>query len=152
MADASDERWTTVGGVRTRWSVGPGAGNRPLLLINGLGANIEMWRPLRRAVAERQTLAFDAPGTGGSPTPRTPLGMNQLAHLVSASLDQLGFGDVDLLGYSFGGAVAQVLARRDPHRVKRLILAGSTSGWGGLFIHPLAVAALATPAQTGRAP
>ena len=146
MADGGDERWTTVDGVRTRWSIGPGAG-RPLLLINGLGANIEMWRPLRRALAGRPTIAFDAPGTGGSPTPRAPLGINQLAQLVSASVDQLGFGDVDLLGYSFGGAVAQVVARRDPGRVKRLVLAASTSGWGGLSIHPLAVAALATPAR-----
>jgi pimeloyl-ACP methyl ester carboxylesterase len=146
MADASDERWTKVDGVTTRWSVGPGIG-RPLVLVNGLGANIEMWAPLRRALAGRRTIAFDAPGTGGSPTPRTPLGLVELAALVSASVDQLGFGEIDLLGYSYGGAVAQVIARRDHRRVKRLILAGSTSGWGGFSIHPLAVAGLATPAR-----
>jgi pimeloyl-ACP methyl ester carboxylesterase len=146
MDDGGDDCWTDVAGIRTRWSVGPGSG-RPLVLINGLGANIEMWRPLRRALAGRRTVAFDAPGTGASPTPKTPVGMNQLAHLVSASLDQLGFADVDLLGYSFGGAVAQVVARQDRRRVRRLILAGSTSGWGGFSIHPLAVAGLATPAR-----
>jgi poly(3-hydroxyoctanoate) depolymerase len=146
MADASDERWTNVDGVTTRWSVGPGAG-RPLLLVNGLGANIEMWEPLRRALAGRRTVAFDAPGTGGSPTPRTPLGLVQLAALVSASMDRLGFGEIDVLGYSYGGAVAQVMARRDRRRVKRLILAGSTSGWVGFSIHPLALAGLATPAR-----
>ena len=146
MDDGGDERWTNVAGVRTRWSLGPGSG-RPLVLVNGLGANIEMWRPLRRALAGRRTIAFDAPGTGGSPTPQMPVGMNQLAHLVSASLDQLGFDHIDLLGYSFGGAVAQVVARRDRRRVRRLILAGSTCGWGGLSIHPLAVAELATPAR-----
>ena len=145
MADAG-ERWLDVDGVTTRWSIGPGSG-RPLVLVNGLGANIEMWAPLRRALAGRRTIAFDAPGTGASPTPRTPLGLTQLATLVSASVDQLGFDEIDLLGYSFGGAVAQVLARRDRQRVKRLILAGSTSGWGGFSIHPLAVAGLATPAR-----
>jgi poly(3-hydroxyoctanoate) depolymerase len=145
MADAG-ERWLDVDGITTRWSIGPGSG-RPLVLINGLGANIEMWAPLRRALAGRRTVAFDAPGTGASPTPRTPLGLTQLAGLVSAALDKLGFDEIDLLGYSYGGAVAQVLARRDQRRVKRLILAGSTSGWGGFSIHPLAVAGLATPAR-----
>jgi len=106
-----------------------------------------MWAPLRRALAGRSTIAFDAPGTGGSPTPHSPLGLAQLAALVSASLDRLGFDEVDLLGYSFGGAVAQVMARRDHRRVNRLVLAGSTSGWGGFSIHPLAVAGLATPAR-----
>ena len=146
MDDAGDERWISVAGITTRWSAGQGAG-RPLVLINGLGANIEMWRPLRRALAPRRTVAFDAPGTGRSPTPATPLTLAQLAGLVSGSLDRLGLHEIDLLGYSFGGAVAQLVARRDRTRVKRLILAGSTSGWGSFSIHPLALAGLATPAR-----
>src|SRR6266536_2517093 len=52
---------------------GGGAAGPPLLLVNGLGANIEMWAPLRRALAPRRTIAFDAPGTGGSSTPVRPL-------------------------------------------------------------------------------
>jgi poly(3-hydroxyoctanoate) depolymerase len=48
----------------------------PLLLINGLGANLEMWRPLVRELSgEREVLAFDLPGTGRSARPRLPLRM-----------------------------------------------------------------------------
>ena len=37
-----------------------------------------------------------------------------------------------MLGYSFGGLVAQYLARRAPTRVRRLVLAATTPGWGGV--------------------
>ena len=47
-------------------------------------------------------------------------------------LDRLGYGEVDVLGYSFGGPVAQRLARRAPERVRRLVLAATTPGWGGV--------------------
>ncbi len=51
----------------------------PLLLINGLGANLEMWQPLVRELAgEHELIAFDLPGTGRSARPRWPLRMPHL--------------------------------------------------------------------------
>jgi pimeloyl-ACP methyl ester carboxylesterase len=38
----------------------------PLLLINGLGASLEMWRPFARRIRDREVIAFDLPGTGKS--------------------------------------------------------------------------------------
>src|SRR2546423_1417505 len=83
-----------------------GAGE-PLLLINGLGANLEMWQPLVRELScARELIAFDLPGTGRSARPRWPLRMPQLARLVIELLDELGHEQLDVLGYSLGGIVA----------------------------------------------
>jgi hypothetical protein len=65
----------------------------------------------------------------------------QAAHL----LDVLGIPEADVLGVSFGGAVAQQLALDNPQRVRRLVLASTSVGLGGVPGHPLALALLATP-------
>jgi poly(3-hydroxyoctanoate) depolymerase len=120
---------------------------RPLLLIMGLGGNIEMWDPLERALTRRgvQTIAYDASGTGESPPRLVPLGMHGLARQAAHVLDALGLPDADVLGVSFGGAVAQELTLANPHRVRRLVLASTTCGLGGVPGNPVALALLATP-------
>jgi poly(3-hydroxyalkanoate) depolymerase len=112
----------------------------------GLGGNVEMWDPLVAAIGgRRQIIAYDAPGTGESELPRWPLRMGQLAGVAGGLLDQLGYDRVDVLGVSFGGAVAQQLAFQAPHRVGRLILAATACGLGGMPGNPLALAILFTP-------
>jgi poly(3-hydroxyalkanoate) depolymerase len=120
---------------------------RPLLLIMGLGGNIEMWDPLERALSSHgvQTIAYDAPGTGESPPRLIPPRMSKLARHAAHLLDALALPRADILGVSLGGAVAQELALHNPHRVRRLVLAGTTCGLGSIPGHPLALAALATP-------
>jgi pimeloyl-ACP methyl ester carboxylesterase len=71
--------------------------------------------------------------------------MGQLAGVAGGLLDQLGYDRVDVLGVSFGGAVAQQLAFQAPHRVGRLILAATACGLGGMPGNPLALAILFTP-------
>src|SRR4029450_1264200 len=71
-----DPTFVRVDGLLIRVSVrGDG---RPLLLIMGLGGNIEMWAPLERALNARgvQTIAYDASGTGGSPARVVPSRMH----------------------------------------------------------------------------
>jgi pimeloyl-ACP methyl ester carboxylesterase len=112
----------------------------------GLGGNVEMWDPLVAAIGgRRQIIAYDAPGTGESELPRWPLRMGQLAGVAGGLLDQLGYDRVDVLGVSFGGAVAQQLAFQAPHRVGRLILAATACGLGAMPGNPLALAILFTP-------
>jgi poly(3-hydroxyalkanoate) depolymerase len=120
---------------------------QPLLLIMGLGGNIEMWAPLERELHARgfQTIAYDASGTGHSPPRLVPLRPHGLARQTAHLLDELGFPRVDALGVSFGGGVAQELAMRNPHRVRRLVLASTACGLGGVPGTPLALALLATP-------
>ena len=120
---------------------------RPLLLVMGLGGNIEMWRPLEDALVQHgiQTIAYDAPGTGESPPRLVPLRVPRLARQAARLLDVLGIPQADVLGVSFGGAVAQQLALDNPKRVKRLVLASTSVGLGGVPGNPLALALLATP-------
>jgi poly(3-hydroxyalkanoate) depolymerase len=119
----------------------------PLLLVMGLGGNIEMWDRLERAVNRHgiQTIAYDASGTGHSPTRLVPQRMPGLARQAAHLLDALGHPHADVLGVSFGGAVAQELALGNPHRVRRLVLASTSCGLGGVPGNPLALSLLATP-------
>ncbi|HEY2258135.1 MAG TPA: alpha/beta fold hydrolase [Solirubrobacteraceae bacterium] len=124
------ERSVTVAGIRlVVRELGEG---HPVLLINGIGAHMDMWAPLERSLPAMRLIAFDAPGTGRSATSLVPLSLDLLTELTARMLDRLGYDRVDVLGYSFGGLVAQSLARRDPERVRRLVLAASTPGWGGI--------------------
>jgi poly(3-hydroxyalkanoate) depolymerase len=123
-----------------------GAG-RPLLLVTGIGANLDMWEPFRRLVSGRELVAFDLPGSGGSQRPRRPLRMGSLAAVVVALLDELGLDEVDVLGYSFGGGLAQELARRAPQRVRRLVLCATGPGLGGVPPWPYPALLLASPAR-----
>jgi poly(3-hydroxyoctanoate) depolymerase len=124
-----------------------GAGE-PLLLINGLGANLEMWHPLVRELAPaRELIAFDLPGTGRSARSRWPLRMPQLARMVAELLDELGHEQLDVLGYSLGGIVAQELAHRAPGRIRRLVLCATTPGLPSVPPDPIVTALMLTPAR-----
>ena len=135
-------------GVRLR--VRTAGDGRPLLLIMGVGGNIEMWDPFDRELQVRgiQTISFDAPGTGESAELDRPRRMRWLAHLVEHLLDRLRYPVVDVLGVSWGGALAQQLAHQAPHRVRRLVLAATSAGMpglGGVPGNPTAVIRLFSP-------
>jgi poly(3-hydroxyoctanoate) depolymerase len=133
----------TVEGLRLRVRV-QGSGP-PLLLVMGLGGNIEMWQPLVDELPDFQTIAFDAPGTGESETPRLPLTMRGLARITSGVISAVGHRRLDVLGVSYGGAIAQELAHRHPRQVRRLVLAATAFGLGSLPGKPRALALLSTP-------
>jgi poly(3-hydroxyalkanoate) depolymerase len=135
-----------VGGLVVRVSTQDGDGV-PLLLITGIGAHVGMWEPFAQEIPGHRIVAFDAPGTGGSQLPWVPMRIPALASHVLALLDVLGLDRVDVLGYSWGGGLAQVLARRAPQRVRRLVLCATSVGLGGIPPTPLAALLLATPAR-----
>jgi poly(3-hydroxyalkanoate) depolymerase len=142
-------RWRTqrvrVAGINLR--VARRGRGRPLLLLTGIGANLEMWRPFERLVRGRQVIAVDAPGTGLSDRPRYPLRMRGLARVVVALLDELGVDHADVLGYSFGGLLALELAHRVPDRVRRLILCATAQGLPIIPPSPVPALMLMTPAR-----
>ena len=105
----------------------------PLVLVNGLGGNLEMWGKLEERLAGcARTITFDAPGTGRSSTPLRFRSMQELSALVWEALDLLGHGRVDVLGYSLGGVLSQQLAHDHPERVRRMALAATGCGWGSM--------------------
>ena len=141
-------RYVDVDGVRLRTSI-RGTG-RPLLVLTGIGAALELSAPLERALNTHgvQTLALDAPGTGESSRYRWPRRMPGLAGTVERTLDALGYDKVDVLGVSFGGVLAQQFAHQATERVRRLVLAATAAGvpgLGGVPGSPRALLALATP-------
>lgn len=130
--------------VRVSDSGADATDSRPLLLVGGIGANLELWEPLRRRLP-RRTLAVDLPGTGGSATPLLPLTIGDSARLLLQVLDALELEEVDVLGLSFGGTVAQDMAVRAPRRVRRLVLVSTAGGIGSVPGNPLALALLGVP-------
>ena len=100
----------------------------PLLLFNGIGANIELVEPFLDALDGPEAIIFDVPGVGGSPAPSLPYRPSTLARLSAQLLDQLGHGEVDVLGVSWGGALAQQFAFQQGRRCRRLVLAATSPG------------------------
>jgi poly(3-hydroxyoctanoate) depolymerase len=117
----------------------------PLLLINGLGANLELLEPLVQALRDVETIRVDLPGTGGSPALRIPYRPHGLATLLNNALDKLGYEEVDLLGVSLGGAIAQQFAWQHADRVRRLVLV--STGTGAIMVPgaPSALFSMLTP-------
>jgi len=135
----------SVGTQRLRVTVeNPGAG-RPFLLINGIGATGDLFDPFRQHFGDRETIAFDAPGVGGSPTPILPYSMRKMAGTVAGLIDELGHSRVDVLGLSWGGALAQEFAHRQPAMVRRLVLTATMPGVTSVPGRPAAVATLLSP-------
>jgi pimeloyl-ACP methyl ester carboxylesterase len=129
----SADRFVSAAGLGIRVRV---TGNGPpLLMISGLGANLELWEPLTPLLASRQLIRFDAPGSGLSTVPDRPYRMRHMADVVAAMLDCFDLPWVDVLGYSLGGALAQELAHRHPRRLRKLILAATIPGVGAIQ-HP----------------
>ncbi len=143
----AETRTITVKGQRLRVAIRKGDGTRtPLLLLNGIGVNLEVLQPFVDALDPAiEVIRFDVPGTGGSPAPRIPYNFSMHAWLVAQMLDQSGYQQVDVLGISWGGALAQQFAFQYPGRCRRLILV--STGTGALMVpgRPSALAKLATP-------
>ncbi len=130
--------------IRTR--VRSGTRPVPLVLCNGIGASLEVLQPLVEALDPAiEVIRFDVPGVGGSPNPFAPYRFAGLAHLLGALLDRLGHDRVDILGLSWGGALAQQFAVQNPRRCRRVVLANT--GTGSLMVpaSPKVLARMVTP-------
>lgn len=103
---------------------------RPLVLLAGQANNHHWWDGVREDFhATHATLTMDYRGTGASGAPDGPYSTRLFADDVIAVLDALEVERADVYGTSMGGRVAQWLAARPPHRVRRLVL-GCTSPGG----------------------
>ena len=135
-----------IDGHRIRYGIRPGdAARTPLLILKGLGANIELAQPLIDALRGPTVVMFDVPGVGGSPTPPSPYRPAGIARLAAALLDRLGYAEADVLGVSWGGAIAQQFALQHGDRCRRLILAATAAGALMVPGNPFALLKLVTP-------
>jgi len=120
-----------IGGIPFTYRQVGAEGGVPLVALHHLTAVLDDWDPavIDGLAAERHVIAFDNRGVGGSGG-ETPDSVEAMADDAVAFLAALGVGTVDLLGFSLGGMVAQVVAQRRPDLVRRLILAGTAPAGG----------------------
>lgn len=103
----------------------------PVLFAHAIGYDRSLWdRALPQLSANRNALLVDLRGHGRSPAPPGPYTVEMLADDCAALLDLLGIDTVDFVGLSLGGMVGQAFALRHPKRLRRLVLANTSSGYG----------------------
>lgn len=114
--------------------VGPG-----LLFLSGTNSDLRRENtPLTSPLIDHFTvLAFDQRGMGQSDKPDQPYTMQHYAEDAAAILDVMGWSSAKVVGYSFGGMVAQELAIGWPTQVSRLVLVATTAGGAGGSSYPL---------------
>ena len=121
----------TVGGRTLRvahWRLDMESEHLPVLFFNGIGANIEAVAPLAEALDDRGFVMFDMPGVGGSPDPLVPYNTATMAWTTTLLLDRFKLEQVDVMGVSWGGAMAQHFALQHPKRTRRLVLCATSAG------------------------
>jgi pimeloyl-ACP methyl ester carboxylesterase len=108
-----------------------GAG-RPLVFVHGFLGGAGVWQGQLAGLNDGfDMVAVDLPGFAGSPMGSAPHTMSGFVVEVMALADALEFGRFSLVGWSFGGMIAQEAALEYPQRIERLVLAG-TAGVGEL--------------------
>jgi poly(3-hydroxyalkanoate) depolymerase len=127
------------------WRAEKKSGKLPLLFFNGIGANIEAMAPLAEMIDDRDFLTFDMPGIGGSPEPVVPYNAWLMGRIAAQLLDRFDMRQVDVMGVSWGGAMAQQFTLQNNARVNRLILAATTAGMLMIPGNPAALLKMADP-------
>jgi len=119
----------------------------PLLLINGIGASLDLFEPFVRQLDPAvDVIRFDPPGVGGSAPATKPYRFTGLCALIANMLTELGYDDrVDVLGISWGGGVAQHFAAFQRSRCRRLVLAATATGALMVPGRPSALLHMVTP-------
>ncbi|MGH8446446.1 MAG: alpha/beta fold hydrolase [Solimonas sp.] len=121
-----------VGGVPFAYrELGPDSGV-PVVFLHHLMAVLDDWDPrvIDDIAAHRKVIAFDNRGVGASEG-AVPYTVDEMGRDAIAFIRALGFKQVDLLGFSLGGGVAQMVALQAPELVRRMILAGTGPRGGG---------------------
>jgi pimeloyl-ACP methyl ester carboxylesterase len=121
----------SAGGVDFAYrELGPKTGV-PVILLTHLAAVLDNWDPrvVDGIAATHRVIAFDNRGVGAS-TGKTPDTIQAMANDAITFIRALGLQRVDVLGFSMGGMIAQVIARDEPQLVRKLILAGTGPAGG----------------------
>jgi pimeloyl-ACP methyl ester carboxylesterase len=102
----------------------------PILLINGYSQAMDNWDPilLERLAFNHTVIIFDNRGIGNTTSGEKGFSIVQFANDTASLLDVLQIKQIDVLGYSMGGMIAQELALNYPDRVGKLIIYASTCG------------------------
>jgi pimeloyl-ACP methyl ester carboxylesterase len=164
MHETAPTRFVQVGDVGFAYRRFGRPGGLPLLLLNYFAANMDNWDPkvTNAFAAEREVILLDNAGVGGSSgeTPSTVAAMTTDCVEFCRALD---LRNIDVVGFSLGGMIAQQLAFEYPDMIRRMILMG-TGPRGGegmtftelstdLLVDPVALlmSAFFTPSEASKA-
>jgi pimeloyl-ACP methyl ester carboxylesterase len=129
--ETAPTRYVEGKGIRFAYRrLGPSTGT-PLVLLQHFSGNIDAWDPavVNALAANRPVIAFDNAGVGRS-TGQTPDNVPAMARDAVAFINLLDLSEVDLLGFSLGGCVAQQIAAEHGGLVRKLILVGTAPRGG----------------------
>ena len=139
IKQASDTSWKnvptqtiTAGGVNFAYrELGKSNGGTPVVFLVHLAAVLDNWdlRIMDGIAAKHHVIAFDNRGIGassGSPSNS----MEQMADDAVTFIKAMGFRQVDLLGFSMGGMIAQEIVLKEPQLVRKMIIAGTGPAGG----------------------
>jgi pimeloyl-ACP methyl ester carboxylesterase len=124
-------RTVSAGGVTFAYrELGPTTGV-PVIFLTHLAANLDNWDPrvVDGIAAKHHVITFDNRGVGAS-TGTVPDTIEAMANDAVTFIRALGFQQVDLLGFSMGGMIAQVIAAQEPLLVRKVILTGTGPAGG----------------------
>ncbi|HZA70304.1 MAG TPA: alpha/beta hydrolase [Nitrososphaeraceae archaeon] len=155
MIDNLPSQKVTVGNIDIAYKkVGKGSGAKPIILITGLGATMDMWNPLlleQLSSSNHTVIIFDNRGAGESTAGGTKeFSISQFANDTVGLLEALKIDKADVLGWSMGSFIAQELALTNPDKVGSLIL--YASGCGGKEAKPPSPEVIKTLSNTSMPP
>ena len=128
--DAPNQSLSAAGAVFAYRDLGP-RGGVPLIILNHWGAVLDNFDPriVDGLASRHRVIPIDYRGIGNS-SGTAPITINEMAHDTIALIRALGFKEVDVLGFSLGGFVAQDIALKAPDLVRKLILTGTGPAGG----------------------
>ena len=127
------------------WRASTATKKLPILFFNGIGANIEAMAPMAELLDDRDFITFDMPGIGGSPDPVVPYNAILMARIAALLLDRFDMPLVDVMGVSWGGAMAQQFALQNTARTNKLILVATSAGMLMVPGNPASLVKMADP-------
>jgi pimeloyl-ACP methyl ester carboxylesterase len=149
-ASCVETKTVSVGGIPYAYrSLGKPSGT-PLVMINRFRGTMDEWDPafLDHVAAGRYLIIFDNAGVARSGG-EAPARMADWAANAAKLIETLGYRQVDVLGFSFGGLVAQELTLQRPELVRKLIIVGSGAGYvEGANLRPKAIEIATKPVNT----
>ncbi|MBY5416185.1 alpha/beta fold hydrolase [Rhizobium leguminosarum] len=129
--ETAPTEYVEAGGIRFAYRrLGPKTGV-PLVFMQHFTGTMDAWDPIvaNSLAADRPVVIFNNAGVGTSGG-KTPDNVDQMATDAENFINALGLGEVDLLGFSLGGFLAQIMAARSAVKVRKIILAGTAPKGG----------------------
>lgn len=137
--ETAENKYLTIKGVKHAYRLFGQDNGVPLFLHPHFRGNMDFWDPalINALAAKRPILLVDSTGVGRSEG-EVPTRYSAWAEVIIEVVQALGIPKVDILGFSMGGFVVQLMALQAPDLVRKLIVAGSgpSAGEGLLGTDP----------------